>query len=98
MRRTSGLFLSIPILLSLAACSPLAALLGYNGPAIQVAAQLDQAKLVADGVSFVGSGKTVTDHVISAATGSDCKLINVLDKAPVCISENTRKSSALETN
>lgn len=85
MRRVGRLVLAIPMFGSLAACAPFAAMLGYGAPAIQIAAQIDQIKLVADGISYVGSGKTISDHVISAATGSDCKMTNVLDKAPICV-------------
>ena len=99
MLKISGLILSVPVFLSLAACSPMAVMLRSSTPVVQIAAQLDQAKLVADGVSYVNSGKTVSDHIISRATGNDCRLINILDRnTPVCTSPNPEKSSALETN
>ena len=98
MLRISGLILLIPVSLSVAACAPLAAMLGYSSPVIQLAAQVDQVKLAADGVSYVSSGKTISDHVISAATGSDCKVTNILDKAPLCLSASSETPSAPATN
>ena len=77
----------IPVFPLLAACAPIATLLSFSQPAVQTAAQVDQIKVVADGVSFVGSGKTVSDHMLSMATGNDCKLTNVLAGTPVCVSE-----------
>ncbi len=48
-------------------------------PAVSVAS------LAADGVSYVTTGKSVTDHGISAATGHDCALLRpVLADKPVC--------------
>jgi cell division septation protein DedD len=43
------------------------------------------ASFAADGVSYVATGKSVTDHGISAATGHDCALLRpVLNNKPVC--------------
>lgn len=43
------------------------------------------ASLAADGVSYVTTGKSVTDHGISVATGHDCALLRpVLRDKPVC--------------
>jgi hypothetical protein len=98
MLRILRLMLLVPVLLSLAACAAIAGVFGYSAPVIQLAAQVDQAKLAADGVSYLKTGKTVTDHIISAATGNDCKVTNILDKAPICIPANSQKSSAFDTN
>ena len=73
-----------PTALLLSACAPLAAVLNFGPPAVQVAAQADQVKFAADGVALVGSGKTVTDHAISIAMGQDCQLAHVLAGNPVC--------------
>jgi len=44
----------------------------------------------ADGVSYVTTGKSVTDHGLSAATGHDCALLRpVLDDKPVCDTSDT---------
>jgi len=69
----------------MAACAPIATILGFSQPAIQAAVQFDQIKTVADGISYASSGKTVSDHLVSAATGEDCKLFNALEAAPVCV-------------
>lgn len=48
------------------------------------------ASFAADGVSYAATGKSVTDHGISAATGHDCALLRpVLDDKPVCDTTET---------
>ena len=43
------------------------------------------ASLAADGASYAATGKSVTDHGISAATSHDCALLRpVIDNKPVC--------------
>lgn len=43
------------------------------------------ASYVADGVSYLTTGKTVTDHGISAATGQDCAVIgHLIEGKPIC--------------
>jgi uncharacterized lipoprotein YajG len=73
--------------LFLAACAPVATTLGFSPPIIRAAVQLDEIKMVADGISYADTGKTVSDHMISAVTGDDCKLFNALGAAPVCVHE-----------
>jgi hypothetical protein len=85
---------TVPCAAVLAACAPLTALMGMGQPAIQAAAQIDQAKIVADGVSYLGSGKTITDHVLSTATGADCRVANILSKSAICITESARPGGA----
>src|SRR5471030_2438154 len=70
--------------LCLTACAPMLALVGTNQTLVQVVAQIERVKLAGDGVSYVGSGKTVTDHALSIATGADCKIFNVVSRDPVC--------------
>lgn len=71
---------------ALPACAPVIALVGCGSgsPALQLAAQLDRAKLAADGLSYAGSGKSVADHALSAAAHADCRLLNVVSGAAVC--------------
>ena len=46
---------------------------------------LTVASFAADGVSYAATGKSVTDHGISAATGHDCALLRpVTGDRPVC--------------
>ena len=71
--------------LFLGACAPVVTILGFSQPTIQAAIQLDQIKMVADGISYADTGKTLSDHMISAATGDDCRMFNVLQSAPVCL-------------
>ena len=42
------------------------------------------ASLAADGVSYAATGKSVTDHGLSAATGEDCALLRVFQHRSVC--------------
>ena len=70
--------------LALTGCVPLAGMMGLAPSTIQTAAQLDQIKLAVDGASFAGSGKTLTDHAISIATGYDCSLTSALKGDTVC--------------
>lgn len=72
------------IVLFLAACAPIIAIVGYGQSAVQVAAQVDRIRLVADGISYAGSGKTISDHALSLAKGEDCRIVNVISHEPVC--------------
>lgn len=54
-------------------------------PAVQIASY------TADAVSYAGSGKSLGDHAISAATGEDCALIRILGDRPVCGDEYAGK-------
>jgi hypothetical protein len=72
------------IVLLLTACAPIIAIVGYGQPAVQAAAQVDRIKLIADGISYVGSGKTISDHALSLVKGEDCKIVNVISRDPVC--------------
>lgn len=47
-------------------------------PAVSVAS------FVADGVSYVITGKNTTDHAISAVVGQDCALIRVVSEKDIC--------------
>jgi hypothetical protein len=72
-------------LLCLPACAPVIAMIGYGNSAVQIAVQLDRIKLLGDGVSYLGSGKTITDHAVSKIVRADCKLLNVVTPDPVCV-------------
>ena len=77
--------LSVLLALScLSACAPNIAMIGYGNSAVQIAVQLDRIKLLGDGVSYVGSGKTITDHAVSMVAHADCHVINVISPNPVC--------------
>lgn len=54
------------------------------------------ASLAADGVSYATTGKSVTDHGISAATGEDCALLRpVLNDKPICDSTLTARGKSV---
>lgn len=42
------------------------------------------ASLMLDGVSYVATGKSTTDHAISAVTDEDCAILRVVDGKEVC--------------
>jgi hypothetical protein len=69
-------------------CAPLLTLAGSSGSAVQLAAQLDRVKLVADGMSYVASHKTLSEHALSLAAGADCSIINVVSGNSVCVYKN----------
>src|SRR5450631_1621673 len=62
------------ISLCLKGCAPMLALAGYHQTVVQVVAQVERVKLAGDGVSYVASSKTITDHALSAVVGRDCKI------------------------
>ena len=43
------------------------------------------AKGVGDVASYSKTGKTLNDHLLSAAVGKDCKLRRIVTKQPICI-------------
>src|SRR5713226_5046571 len=50
------------------------------------------ASYAADGVSYVATGKSVTDHGISAATGRDCALWRIVKSKPICTDQPTQRA------
>ena len=84
------------VLSSLAACAPIAAVIGYGGSAVQIAAQFDRIKLLGDGFSYLESGKSITDHAVSKIVGAACRLLNVVrPDHPVCKSQNASTQQAM---
>ena len=41
-------------------------------------------ELAADGVSYMATGKSTTDHAISAVAGQDCALLRPLKEQAIC--------------
>jgi hypothetical protein len=79
----------------LTACAPLMAIIGYGGPAVQLAAQVDRIKLIGDGVAYVGTGKTISDHALSMAMHADCRVLNVVTHDAVCEKNSRPAETAL---
>jgi hypothetical protein len=52
-------------------------------PALQILS------LALDGISYIATDKTLTDHGLSALTQKDCKLFRTLEEKEVCIEEKT---------
>jgi hypothetical protein len=69
------------------------AIVGYSQPVVQFVAQAERIKLVGDGVSYVGSGKTITDHALSKVAGADCRVFNVVTRDPVCATGTDRRGT-----
>ena len=42
------------------------------------------ASLAADGVSYAATGKSTTDHALSAVAGEDCALLRAIKEEAVC--------------
>ncbi|HTI87467.1 MAG TPA: hypothetical protein VL966_12760 [Alphaproteobacteria bacterium] len=60
----------------------LVAMLSLNGCAAPAA--LTVASVAADGASLAASGKTMTDHAMSAVSGQDCSTANFFDNGVLC--------------
>lgn len=70
------------VLLSGCGIAPMVTALGYT----------------ADGISYLGSGKSVADHAISAANAEDCAMFRIVQGDAPCradVSEFSEKASAL---
>ncbi len=39
---------------------------------------------IADGASYASTGKTTSDHALSAATERDCSLMRIFEDEPLC--------------
>jgi hypothetical protein len=50
------------------------------------------ASYAADGVSYIATGKSVSDHGISEVTGRDCALWRVIKGKPICKDEPTQRA------
>ena len=48
------------------------------------------AKGVGDVASYSKTGKTINDHLLSAAVSKDCKLSRIIIKKPICIEIDSR--------
>ena len=42
------------------------------------------AKTGADGVSYIHTGKTITDNIFSSIIGKDCSFFNLFTEKPLC--------------
>ena len=47
-------------------------------------------KGIADVASYNSTGKTINDHLLSAAIGKDCKIGRVIRKKPICVEIDPR--------
>jgi hypothetical protein len=66
-------------------------LAGFSGPAVQfVAIQIDRIALLGNGVSYVQTGKTLSDHALSNVASADCSTFNVALDNPICSASNHR--------
>ena len=79
-----GCAVTVVELLGLGATTEVATGGAVSSTAVSIAQTLDIAKTTGDVVSFVDTGKTLTDHVISKYTGKDCRTFNILEEKEVC--------------
>ena len=63
-------------LFALTACAPIMSVAG------------SRVKLLADAISYVQSGKTLSDHALSNVTGMECSTFNVALGSPICSTLN----------
>ena len=72
----------------LTACAPVLSRTGSSAAAVLLATQFDRVKLLADGVSYVQTGKTLSDRALSNVVGADCRTFNVVSGSPMCSTLN----------
>lgn len=58
-------------------------------PALTIASTL------ADGISYIASGKSVSDHALSAVTTQDCAMLRILDNGEICVEYADEESTVL---
>ncbi len=75
---------------------PFALLLALGGCAAPVA--LTVATLALDGFSWVTTGKSSTDHVLSASTNKDCRVTRVFQGKPICTDTQVAFASGAGTD
>ena len=51
---------------------------------------------VVDISSYIGTGKSTTDHAISNAMRQDCKLINLITKRRICTEKQAEKPNVIK--
>ena len=98
LRFCTRLFSIALVVTGLPACAPLVAIMGYGNTATQIAVQIDRFKLASDGLSYIKSGKTVTDHAVSKLVGADCHLMNVVSSEPVCTAKKDNAQVATRSD
>ena len=77
-----GIILSLVILFLLSGCMPI----GLPALIVDVPAltYMSYGKSAFDVASFTGSGKSLSDHMISNMMGKDCAMFNIISKDRVC--------------
>jgi len=48
---------------------------------------LTLASFAADGISYLATGKSTTDHALSAIASEDCALMRAVKEEPICVPE-----------
>ena len=48
---------------------------------------LTLASFAADGISYLATGKSTTDHALSAIASEDCALVRAVKEKPICVPE-----------
>jgi hypothetical protein len=66
----------VPALFALTACAPM------------MPVAVSRLSLLADALSYVQTGKSLSDHAVSSVTGTDCRTFNVASGRPICSTSN----------
>jgi hypothetical protein len=69
----------------LSGCTFVAQYLGASGSTLQLAQTLDMAKITADAVTTLETGKPVLDHVTSKILDKDCNSLRLLQAKTICV-------------
>jgi hypothetical protein len=56
------------------------------------------ASLAADGVSYVATGKSTTDHALSAIAEEDCALVRAVKEEAICVPKGTAAAALADPN
>jgi len=59
---------------------------------------LTLASLAADGVSYVTTGKSTTDHALSAIAEEDCALVRAVKEEAICVPKGTAVAALAGTD
>jgi hypothetical protein len=54
------------------------------------------ASFAADGISYIATGKSTTDHALSAIASEDCALLRAVQEQPICVAKRQVQLSMSE--
>ena len=92
----SGCAVTVVEVLGIGAASDVASAGAVSTTALEIAQAIDTGKTIGDGVSYVGTGKTLTDHAISEYLDKDCKTFNLLEEKELCEEVQEQKGTNID--